>query len=268
MTPIYVVLAGWLWRLWGKKVALWYVHRSVDLKLKVAHLFVNQVFSAVPESFRLKSDKAIFLGHGIDVEKFSCPLRTHDKQPMENSKQLLLLVVGRITPIKHPREIIEAARILKEEHGISFALMFVGAPVSRDDVVYGEQLQQLVGRYGLESNVVFEDSVPNDKIPQYYCDADIALNIVPTGGLDKTVIEAMAAGRLIVSTNEGFRQCFAPFDELLIPQKKDGKAIADTILRIVEYNKKDAVTVHLKKVARERFTIEALIQKLSRHLQS
>jgi hypothetical protein len=41
MNPEYLLLAGWLWRLWGKKTALWYTHASVDTKLRIAVSFVD-----------------------------------------------------------------------------------------------------------------------------------------------------------------------------------------------------------------------------------
>ena len=36
MNPEYVVLSGLFWRLWGKRIGLWYTHKSVNLKLRVA----------------------------------------------------------------------------------------------------------------------------------------------------------------------------------------------------------------------------------------
>ena len=36
MNPIYVLLGGVFWKLWFKKIALWYTHKRVDLKLRIA----------------------------------------------------------------------------------------------------------------------------------------------------------------------------------------------------------------------------------------
>ncbi|VAW33214.1 hypothetical protein MNBD_CPR01-313, partial [hydrothermal vent metagenome] len=76
MNPEYFVLAGKLWRLMRKRTALWYTHKSVDLKLRIAVLFANIVFTASPESFRLKSNKVHVVGHGIDLEHFT--QKTHN----------------------------------------------------------------------------------------------------------------------------------------------------------------------------------------------
>ncbi len=44
MNQIYVVLAGFLWKLFGKKISLWYTHRAVDWTLRVATLFADKIF--------------------------------------------------------------------------------------------------------------------------------------------------------------------------------------------------------------------------------
>ena len=43
MNPEYVVLGGPLWRFWRKRTVLWYTHKNVDLKLRVATFFANAV---------------------------------------------------------------------------------------------------------------------------------------------------------------------------------------------------------------------------------
>src|SRR6185312_9296857 len=70
MNPEYIVLGGWFWKLWHKKVALWYVHRAVNTKLRIAEKFADVIFSSSKESFGIESSKVRFVGHGIDVEKF------------------------------------------------------------------------------------------------------------------------------------------------------------------------------------------------------
>src|SRR3989344_2349036 len=71
MNPEYVVVAGLLWRIMRKRVALWYTHKSVNLKLRVATFFANVVLTASKESFRLRTHKLHVMGHGIDTDFFS-----------------------------------------------------------------------------------------------------------------------------------------------------------------------------------------------------
>src|SRR3989344_8454910 len=71
MNTEYLVLAGWLWRLLGKKLALWHVHFEVNLRLWIAEKFAHVIFTTTPDGCRVKSKKVRAIGHGIDVERFA-----------------------------------------------------------------------------------------------------------------------------------------------------------------------------------------------------
>ena len=65
MNPEYIVVAGWVWRLMHKKITLWYTHKSVNLKLRIAVLFANTIFTASLESFRLKTKKLLGISKSL-----------------------------------------------------------------------------------------------------------------------------------------------------------------------------------------------------------
>src|SRR3989344_4943226 len=109
MNPEYVILGGLLWRLWGKKIGLWYVHRAVNLKLRIAEKFTDIIFSTTTEAFRLRSKKVHFLGHGIQFSLFP---RRHSTEARD---RLEIVHVGRITRIKNLGILIMAASILKRK---------------------------------------------------------------------------------------------------------------------------------------------------------
>ena len=69
MNPEYIVIAGTLWRLMSKKIALWYMHKSVNLKLRIA-VFSQILFYRVCRGFRLPTKKLHVMGHGIDTDFF------------------------------------------------------------------------------------------------------------------------------------------------------------------------------------------------------
>ena len=107
MNPIYVILGGIFWRLFGKHIALWYTHKHVDMKLRVAERLTHKIFTASKESFRLPSRKLMVVGHGIDTEKFKPDFHVHDE------KCFSVITVGRISPVKNYEIIIEAIARLK-----------------------------------------------------------------------------------------------------------------------------------------------------------
>jgi len=70
MNPEYIVVAGWVWKMRGKKIVLWYMHKAVNMRLRIAEFFANDIVTASKESFRLKTKKLHILGHGIDTDIF------------------------------------------------------------------------------------------------------------------------------------------------------------------------------------------------------
>ena len=185
MNPEYLVLAGWWWRFLGKKIALWYTHKHVDLKLRVAEKFANIIFTASTESLRLKSKKVLVTGHGIDTDFFS-PGAKH----FRDSQGGKVLTVGRITRSKNLEEIIKAV-------GPGCELAIAGAPITESDREY---------QRSLESKANFIGPVAYQDLPDLYRSADLFVNASTTGSIDKAVLEALACNVPVVTTNEAFKQ--------------------------------------------------------------
>src|SRR3989344_1991125 len=107
MSPLYVISGWFIWKALNKKIALWYVHRSVDLKLRIATILSNIIFTATPESFRIKNKKVKYMGQAVDIKRFT---RIENKL---SDNILKVITVGRITPIKKLEILIEAVRIIQ-----------------------------------------------------------------------------------------------------------------------------------------------------------
>ncbi|MBI2482122.1 MAG: glycosyltransferase family 4 protein [Candidatus Vogelbacteria bacterium] len=254
MNPIYIILAGWWWRLSDKSVALWYTHRQVDLKLRIAAYFSNIIFTAAPESFRLKSKKIKVVGHGIDVESFKCGT------PKSN-QVFTILHIGRLTPIKNCDTLIIAAGFLKTILNQPFKVVFVGAAVTTSDQVYAGQLREQVKILGLEDIISFVGSVPNRLICDYYCQADLTVNLTPTGGIDKAVLESMAAGLPVLTSNQAFRDYFGIYADRLIFTLRDAKDLADKISTVI-ISDRAPIANYLQQVVKERSDVSSLINKI------
>jgi len=126
MNPIYVILGWPLWKIWGKKISLWYTHKSVDLKLRIAEKLADKIFTASKSSFRIDSKKLNIVGHGIDVNNFQVESqkrprvsgRPESPADFEGSKFIIfkIITIGRISPVKDYITLIEAADILWKEN--------------------------------------------------------------------------------------------------------------------------------------------------------
>lgn len=200
MNPEYVALGGLLWRMLGKKVVLWYLHKSVDLKLRVAERLAHAIATGSAESFRLESDKVHVLGHGIDTELFSPGAERPAGGPLS------VVTVGRISPSKDYETLIEAIALSRDA-----ILSIVGAPATEADREYETRLRRFVSEHGLSGRVRFEGSTSHGEVPDVLRAADVFVNMSKTGSLDKAVLEAMACGLPAVSSNEAFANMLRPF---------------------------------------------------------
>jgi len=212
MSPIFAVASWPAAALFGKRIVLWYLHRSVTARLKLAEKICYKIATSTRESLNIKSKKIIELGHGIDIEKFRTQRNWDD---LVLSKRFNILSVGRISKIKDYETLIKAAKIL-EDRGLAFKIKIIGRPVMPYDFEYFEKLKFLVRELKLENFIEFVGFVPYSRIADYYKESDIFINLAPKGGIDKAALEAMAAGCLTLVANEVFKKYFGDFNQLLI----------------------------------------------------
>jgi glycosyltransferase involved in cell wall biosynthesis len=172
MNPEYFMVAGLLWRSMGKRAALWYTHKAVNVRLKIATLLANRIFTASKASFRLQNNKVQVMGHGIDTTLFAPD--THI------SREDFWISAGRLDKIKrHDLAIRAAANAGKELH-------IVGEGLER------ENLESLAHQLGVR--IVFLGKLSHTQVRDEFRRAALFLHMSETGSLDKLILEAVACG--------------------------------------------------------------------------
>lgn len=199
MIPEFVLAASPFLVSLKKPTALWYTHKSVTRKLKIAEWLVDVVFTASPLSFRLPSKKVIITGHAIDTGLFR---PTSDIQ--QTTSNIRLLSAGRMSPSKDLELLIRACILLKKELKHDWHLSLVGGPIVPGDTKYIESLEQLVKDAGLASHISFFGPQSYSEMPKIFRKHDICINLSKTGSVDKAVLEAMASGLTVITANEAF----------------------------------------------------------------
>jgi glycosyltransferase involved in cell wall biosynthesis len=207
MNPEYVVLGGLFWRVWGKKVLLWYTHKSVDLKLKIAEKLATKIFTVNEASFRLPSKKVEYVGHGIDTNRFitntqMASLYGNSSEPIEETDKLRLLYVGRISSVKDLETIVLALDKLDSNVTIDI----VGEAITDVDKEYERTVKELVEKLGLFSRVRFLGTASHSDLPRIYSSHDALLHTSRTGSVDKVVLEALANGLVVFSSSEAYTE--------------------------------------------------------------
>lgn len=262
MCPEYII-AFWPVNLFfNKKIFLWYVHRQVNWRLKLAEKFVKKIFTVSPESCQIKSDKIIILGHGIDLEVFKSNLR------VKTDNFFNILYVGRISRIKNQQLLIKAADILINQKDVkNIKITLVGGPILTVDNQYLNSLKKLIIENHLENYVEITDRLPFNKVINYYQGADLSINLAPTGGLDKTVLESMAMGLPVIVLNQSFKQTLGDYQSLIL-EKADEQSLADKVRQLMNLDNEARAKMgnYLREQINKFHNLNNLIENLIREM--
>lgn len=183
MIPEFVIAGAVPWKLFGKKVGLWYVHGTVSWYLRVAAWFADFVFTASPESCRITSSKVYVVGHGIDTDFF-----TPDPSVSRGGH---MLSVGRL--MKSKRHDVAIERAVREGK----ALRVAGE---------GSELENLE-RYAksLNADITFLGGLAQQGLRDEYRQAAYLMHASETGSMDKVVLEALATDTPVITTSDVYR---------------------------------------------------------------
>lgn len=219
MQPLFAAMGAPLLQLYGVPLTLWYAHRAVTLRLRLAAMAATRVVSPSRESFRLPGDKLRITGHGIDVERFS---------PSEPAPgPFTILCPGRIAPVKRLETLLAAAELMAAQ-GARFRLRFLGA-IYPQDRQYAADIRARAERSGLKDCVEFADAVPHEDVTAELHRAHAMVNLSATGSIDKAVLEAMACGIPVVTANEAFVEMLAPWAGRALTPPDDPQALAQRL---------------------------------------
>jgi len=188
MIPAYVLLAAPLVRPRRTPLLLWYTHWKASSTLSAAARLATAIVSVDRRSFPLASAKVRPIGHGIDVNEFTCTDRP-------GRTGLRALVLGRYSPAKGIETILHAVQQVD------------GAEVQ----LHGVALNDLERRHrgDLERlGIPLGDAVPRTQVPELFARSDVLVNNMEAGAPDKVVYEAAAACLPVLASNPVFDELF------------------------------------------------------------
>lgn len=229
MNPEYVVLGGSFWKLFGKKVTLWYAHKSTPWHLKLATYFTDIIFTSTKSGFRLESEKVKVVGQGIDTDKF----KVAGSALKSKEEKFQIVSVGRITPSKDYETLINALAKNKEVFWGKIIVDIYGPTSSNSDEQYLKNLKSKIDLAGLQNVVNFKGPLANNDLPEVLNKYDLFVNMGRTGSLDKAVPEAMAVGIPVLTCNEAFNDVLGPFKGNLMYPVGDSETLADRLKYVI-----------------------------------
>lgn len=190
------------------------------------------------EEMKIYRDDILCISNGINLKNYKFRLRNNLKKKF--------IWIRAFHKTYNPFMAIEVLKILKEEYPNIFLCMI--GPDKRDGSL--EEVLKEIDNFKLEKNIEIIKGVEKEKIPEYLNNYDIFINTTNIDNTPVTIIEAMACGLCVVSTNVGG----IPFllkdkeDSLLVP-KGDSRSMAEAILSLL---KDPALCQKLSKNARQK----------------
>jgi glycosyltransferase involved in cell wall biosynthesis len=161
----------------------------------------------------------------IDLGRFAY---TSDRGQTDTSRRPFphILAARNLEQIYDIATAIRALRVVKDEFDAA-SMTIAGSGPERDT------LQQLTDELDLSGAVTFLGEIGNDQMPELYHSADIVVNPSLADNMPISILEALASGTPVVSTNVGGVPHMVKDGEtaLLVPPR-DASAMAAAILRV------------------------------------
>lgn len=176
-----------------------------------------------------RSDRIYVLNSPFNLEHFRHAAIPAEKPPITEERPAVIGVVGRLSPEKGHRYLLEALPSILR-HRRNFRLIIVGSgPLERE-------LKEDVARLQLESWVEFSGYVPRSSIFEQWKRMDIAVVPSVADARPIVVLEAMAAGLPVVGTDVGgIPEVVIHEHTGLIVPPRNSEALAQAILYFLEH---------------------------------
>lgn len=245
----YVIIAGWLWRLLGKRVILWYAHYIVNPWVLPASLVAHTIATSVPEACASPFVHAISIGQAISSDRFVMREREtpHDR--------VQIITLGRVTRVKRIEELMES---FLHADGEKWGTMQIVGP--RPDRAYEQELQHVIQEH--PSQIHWGPSVvPYDEIPKFLCMFDIQFSACEAS-LDKVIVESMLCGVIPIVATDGLRHSLPESLHWLIA--KDDSTRVKALKKIVSLSTEERwlLRTRLRDIAMKTHTVTAQIARL------
>ena len=202
----------------------------------------------------MPAERIVTIYNGINAERFQVPVNGALRQELGGADGALVAQIGRLHEQKGPHIFLQAAAlILRQCPDVTFLLVGEG-PLA------GE-LQVLAQQLGLRNRVRFLGW--RDDMPQILATVDVGVLSSLWEGLPYTLLEIMAAGKPMVSTDaDGCGEAVLDSETGFIVPRRDPSALAQAILTLLE---KPDLAKEMGKKGRKRviehFSLEAMIEK-------
>ena len=212
--------------------------------------------------YKIPHEKLMLLYNDVDINRF-VPVSDEQKEELReelglDKNKLYVLFVHRFSPVRKSMYYIPYCMEMVNRNDIEYLLVGNGP----DEEIVKENVKES----GID-NITFLGSKPNSEIQKYYGASDIFFNPTYCEGFPRVVIEAMACGLPIVTTNaggisdilDGYQKNYiadvddrdllaAKLKKMIEYQDDRSKCIKDNMNRIKTYSTENVAKMYIKKM--------------------
>ena len=256
MNQEYVLLAGLLWKMLGKRIYMWRNHYAGSWLTDVAAKFCTKIFCTSRSSYTAKYKKTVLMPVGVDADAYKPQggvLRT----------QRSVLFLARMAPAKRAHILLEALGELHKRH-IDFRADFYGTPLPQDES-YLTGIKKRLAELGLGQEARFFPGLPYAQGPKVYSAHEIFVNLSPSGMYDKTIFEASACECLVLASSLDFSKIV---DGKFIFPQDDVKALADKLEALLSLPGEEKVRLgkEMRALAVEKHSLSELGKQIAKEI--
>lgn len=173
----------------------------------------------------LKTDRAAKIGviyNGVNIKDFT----QRDNRENEN---IVILTVARLIKRKGIDDLIRAVpAIVKAHRNIEVKIIGEGN--------MGAELKALAEKLDVSEYIEFLGYIPHNEISNYYSASDIFVLPSRNEGMSNTVLEAMASGLPVITTDTGGTRELIDGNGIIVPSE-DSDAISNAVLNLINDHK-------------------------------
>lgn len=183
---------------------------------------------------KIPRKKIKLLYNDIQLERFTSSSLANSRKNFIEEHRLdknvnILLLVHRLSPVRKTLMYLEPLfESMLAQKLDNWVLVIAGAGAELPEA------KKLASSLDLTDKVIFLGNVANKEIPILYATADLFINPTFTEGFPRVVIEAMASGLPIVSTNAGgTSQLTGPLQVKYITPKENPKIFVESAIKLL-----------------------------------
>jgi glycosyltransferase involved in cell wall biosynthesis len=210
----------------------YYYNLLFDLSMKRADKIISVSSNTkkdIIKYLKIESDKIVTILEGVDNERFnSINVGTNTESIKEIITKKYILFVGNVEPRKNLATLLKAFSAIHNQ--LEHDLVIVGARGWKNSDVF-----DVVEKLNLHDRVIFTGFIKDDLLPILYRKADLFVFPSIYEGFGLPVLEAMASGTPVISSNSSSLPEVVK-DAALLFDPLSEQEISECILKIVNNN--------------------------------